>query len=311
MAAHRPRVFDLRYHIASLAAVFLALAVGIVVGVAISDPVEDAESALAAQEIEQLRQELEDVRESAIADEVEEAAIRDLLAGAYPLVMERRLAGRSVALIFLGPVDGDVRSAVEQTLADAGAGRPVRVVALGLPIDLEAVDAGLAGVPELTRFAGGDGYDELGRTLGRELVAGSEAPVLSTLAGALVDVRTGDFTAAADAAVVVRSWVGPEDGGADPALAVTDDLLDGVMRGLEEASVPAVGVELAAADASWVADYRARGLSSVDDVDTTAGRVALAVLLAGGRPGHYGVKDTAEAVVPPIPVVEAPPADGS
>ena len=46
-------------------------------------------------------------------------------------------------------------------------------------------------------------------------------------------------------------------------------------------------------------------MSSVDDVDTTVGRLALALLLAGGQPGHYGVKETAtDGAVPPIePVV--------
>jgi hypothetical protein len=38
----------------------------------------------------------------------------------------------------------------------------------------------------------------------------------------------------------------------------------------------------------------------VDDVDTAAGRVTLAVLLGGGRSGHYGTKDTADGVAPPL-----------
>ena len=36
-------MFDLRYHVASLAAVFLALVIGILVGVAMSGKVDDAE----------------------------------------------------------------------------------------------------------------------------------------------------------------------------------------------------------------------------------------------------------------------------
>jgi hypothetical protein len=42
-------------------------------------------------------------------------------------------------------------------------------------------------------------------------------------------------------------------------------------------------------------------LSTIDDVDTPSGKFALAVLLAGGPSGHYGMKQTAEA---PLPRVE-------
>jgi hypothetical protein len=42
-------------------------------------------------------------------------------------------------------------------------------------------------------------------------------------------------------------------------------------------------------------------LSSVDDVDLEAGRLALALLLAGATPGSYGVKQTAsDGVLPPV-----------
>jgi hypothetical protein len=53
------------------------------------------------------------------------------------------------------------------------------------------------------------------------------------------------------------------------------------------------------------------GVSSVDDVDTLPGRLALALLLAGGDPGHYGTKETADAVVPRIePLIVPSPVSG-
>ena len=49
------------------------------------------------------------------------------------------------------------------------------------------------------------------------------------------------------------------------------------------------------------------GLSSVDFVDTEVGRLALALLLEGGRPGSYGLKPTAtDGILPPIEAVAAP-----
>ena len=47
-------MFDLRYHLASLAAVFIALAVGILLGVAISGKLSAADNRFAHDRIDQL-----------------------------------------------------------------------------------------------------------------------------------------------------------------------------------------------------------------------------------------------------------------
>ena len=48
-------------------------------------------------------------------------------------------------------------------------------------------------------------------------------------------------------------------------------------------------------------------VSSVDDVEALSGRVALALLLAGGPTGHYGIKDSAtDGVAPPIDSIPVP-----
>jgi hypothetical protein len=42
-------------------------------------------------------------------------------------------------------------------------------------------------------------------------------------------------------------------------------------------------------------------MSTVDDIDSPAGRLALALLLAGGSAGSYGLKAGADdGIVPPI-----------
>ena len=47
--------------------------------------------------------------------------------------------------------------------------------------------------------------------------------------------------------------------------------------------------------------YRDRGLSSVDNIDSLEGRLALALLLAGAEPGHYGIRESAtDGSVPPV-----------
>lgn len=302
-------MFTFRYHLVSLAAVFIALAVGILLGAAISGKLGDAEDALTKDRIDSLNDQLSQERvRTANADRTNEAT-RQVLEDAYPALMDTRLEGRGFAVLFLGPVNGDVRSAIERTLADADAGSPVRLVALDTPVDPVALDGVLNGDEDLARFAenGGD-FGALGDALGRELVIGDGSPIWGALSGQLIEERTGATGGEVDGVVVVRSWTLPADGSQspeDPEVRATETLFEGLLGGIMGADVPLVGVEISDAAQSAIAEYARVGASSVDDIDTTVGRLALALLLEGGRPGHYGVKESAtDGVVPPIePVV--------
>jgi Copper transport outer membrane protein, MctB len=305
-------MFDLRYHLASLAAVFIALAVGILLGVAISGKLSAADNAIAHDRIDQLGDQLKQANARADIIERRNDAAEQLLEISYPALMESRLDGMNVGVLFVGPVDGSVRSAVERTLSDAGAGSPVRLTAVDTPIDADELDTALNGDQVLAQYAeSGDDFASLGTALGRELVDGDGTPMWSALSSNLVEERSGASTPPLDAVVVVRSWAPPEDATAEQEQQArpTETLVDGLLNGLQQSGVPVVGVETTTEDASAIDLYRTQGVSSVDDVETLAGRVALALLLAGGDPGHYGVKDSATDGVAPA-VDSVPPRSG-
>jgi hypothetical protein len=302
-------MFDLRYHLASLAAVFIALAVGILLGVAISGKLSAADNAIAHDRIDQLGDQLKQANARADIIGRRNDAAEQLLEISYPTLMESRLDGMNVGVLFVGPVDGGVRSAVERTLSDAGAGSPVRLTAVDTPIDADELDTALNGDQVLAQYAeSGDDFTSLGTALGQELVDGDGTPMWSALSSNLVEERSGASTPPLDAVVVVRSWAPPEDASAEQEQQArpTETLVDGLLNGLQQSGVPVVGVETTTEDASAIDLYRTQGVSSVDDVETLAGRVALALLLAGGDPGHYGVKDSAtDGVAPAVDSVPA------
>lgn len=301
-------MFGLRYHVASLAAVFVALALGILLGVAVSGKVTDAGEDFEVQNLrdqnEELEQDLEAARAAAEDAAQQGEASEELLDRAYPALMDGRLDGENVAVLFLGPADGSRRADIQRTLADAGAGVPARVVALNVPVDGADLDGALAGDEVLAGYAGDDGnFSELGRELGRELVEGGETPLWSALETQLVEEKSGDASTPVDSAVVVSTWTPPEDGDGDGASEdeASASLIEGLVRGLGAAGLPTVGVTASDDPATAVDLYREEGMSSVNDVDVAAGRLALALLLAGAEPGHYGAGDEAtDGVVPPI-----------
>jgi hypothetical protein len=294
-------MFDLRYHVASLAAVFLALVIGILVGVGISSGgfVQEGERRILNAEIDRLERSLDAARARTADLSRAQRAAATYVEESYPLLMADRLAARRVALVFVGPVDAGLRDLVERTLVDAGAGATLRMRALRVPVDTEVLGGLLDGRPALARYGRPDAARDLGRRLAQELVRGGRAPMWRLLSPQLVAERSGNESLPADAVVVARS-VSPQQG-------PTSRLLRGFYEGLASSGVPAVGVETSRAPTTAVDAFDKASLSSVDFVDTEVGRLALALLLAGGRPGSYGLKQTAtDGILPPIQPVAEP-----
>jgi hypothetical protein len=293
-------MFDLRYHVASLAAVFLALIIGILVGVGISSGgfVKKGERKLLTDQIADLRNRLSAA--NARAHDLGEAqqAGETFVTDTYPALMAGRLRGKRIAIVFVGSIDDGTRSLIERTLTDAGAVAPLRIRALKVPIDLTSLDAVLAARPGLAELAVATGAGAIGRQLGQEFVLGGQTPLWAAVSSQLVAERLGPQKQPADAVVVVRS--------ARPQQGDTARFLAGLYNGLGSERVPAVGVETSTALPTAVDAFSRAKLSSVDDLETPSGRLALAALLAGATPGHYGLKDTAkDGLLPPIAPVQA------
>jgi hypothetical protein len=288
-------MFDFRYHIASLAAVFLALVLGILIGVAISGRgfVDKAERKSLHAQIADLR--LERDAEKARADDLESSqkVSEAFISEAYPVLMRQRLDGKKIVVLVIGSSGGRTGSEVDQALGETGATQ-LRYRALKVPIKLTSIQKALGSRPALRAFAGELQLDDLGRELASELVSGGKTPVWDALAKTLVEQQRGDLDTPADGIVVIRS--------AKPQQGPTARFLSGLYEGLATSGVPAVGAESVTSDPSAVLAWQAAHLSSVDDVDTLPGRLALALVLAGpAREQHVGVKDTAQAALPPIP----------
>src|SRR5687767_11250390 len=103
-------MFDLRYHVASLAAVFLALAVGILLGIGVADRglIDRGREGLLREENADLRGEIEAANLRVAAAEEREIAASAFVEEAYPTIVQNRLLGTRVALVFVGSVDDSV-----------------------------------------------------------------------------------------------------------------------------------------------------------------------------------------------------------
>jgi hypothetical protein len=282
-------MFDFRYHALSLAAVFIALVVGLLLGVAIGD------KELVSGARQELRDSLRaDVRKADQERDEAKTRVRELdefAAAAYPILTAGQLPSARIGLVLLGDDDGApdiVRAALEPTGADLAFVAVVR-----RNVDLAAVAERARG----TRYANIERepelVDDLGKRVGIQMVLGGR--LLRQVRTTLLQSLSGSF-GDLDGVIVLRSSDVPKDKQAAARLA---ELQDGIARGLVQTGVRVVGVERRATDPSSIGWFRDRELSSVDNVDEAAGRAALVFVLAGSQ-GEYGRRGSAQALLPPV-----------
>ena len=261
--------YSARYHVASLAAVFLALAIGILIGAGLGrDLLRSGTRNLEAS----LKEDVSDAR-GQIADlQRETSRDNEFAQTVYPNLVGGQLFGAHIGVVAFGGLDEGARNDVRAALEPTGA-RITQVAIIREPPDVDGlIDA--AG----KRFdirPKDDALDKLSKAIGESIIAGSELyddvrePLLSGFSGG---------TPPLDGVVVVRDRPGD---------------IDGMTGG----DVPVVGVQRTDVEDSSVGYFESHGLSTVDDADLVAGKVALVYALAGAQ-GNFGTGGNADSLLP-------------
>jgi hypothetical protein len=292
--------YSSRYHAASLAAVFLALAIGILIGVGFGDNVltntkKNLEASLtgdlnaARSHSDQLATQLN--RSDEFAQRV------------YPVLVSGQLQGQRIGVLALGGLPDGLSGQIEQALQPTGA-HLVAVAVVREPPDLNS----LAGELSDTRLSdlqdNGDSVEALGKGVGRQMVIGGT--LLDTVRSQLLSRASGRF-GGLDSVIVVRqqpSDLNPQDKG------TVGRLESGLLDGIDAVGARAVGVEDSETDPSSISFFTSHNLSTVDDMDLAAGRVSM-VFALGGAEGSFGVKDSADRLLPdlltPVPGLPTAP----
>jgi hypothetical protein len=278
--------YSARYHAASLAAIFLALAVGILIGAGLGDNLlSDTEQNLRSS----LEGDIEDARGE--ADDLQNQLDREraFASSAYPALVSDRLADRRIGVLALGALGPQLSNDIEDALEPTGA-ELAEVVVLRSPADGAGLGSELGGA-----FAEVDDDDaamrDLGQRLGTQVVAGG-GKQLDQVRDLLFSRASGEG-GALDGVVIARGVDVPEDDTSTAALEA------GLIQGITETGVPATGVERSDASDSAIAFFAPFDVATVDSVDLTSGRVALVFTLLGAE-GSFGIKDTANSLLPEL-----------
>jgi hypothetical protein len=315
-------VISLRYHIVSLVAVFLALALGIVVG---STVLQEGTVSVLRATSDRVREESDRNSRENVALNQEVSRLQSFGATVLPDLVRDRLKGRSVVLVDTDKVDSGMRDSVRKVLEDAGAEVDGQItfaderLALAADADRAAMGrllAADAGAPEVLR-------GELVKRLAERLATPSAMPQDDSQRASdmLTGLQDADFLADLKLSRPMSAGTDPfpRQGsmfvllgpGAATTAAVAPDaflvpLADQVST---RASGPVAGAEAAAVprESSWVIALRdnravSRRVSGIDSVDKVYGQLALVQALQGSLlqlpAGQYGTKDGASGLLP-------------
>jgi hypothetical protein len=285
-------MLDFRYHALSLVAVFLALAIGIVLGVTIGDSlVSDAERSLRGN----LRADVEKAHGDAAQAHAELNGRDRMLDQLYPGMVQSRLAGERVAVVSWGPLPNNVESGVRDAVSKAG-GRVDSISVFDKPLsDLKAAVGTDLFAEETADEAS---LKALGRNLARAITSGGD--LAKSLRSQHPDAFSGRFRRAD--AIAFFEAPKPTDGSDADGVKERDDdraktIESAMIDELTKHTIAVVGVEATDTDPSQVGRYKSLKLSSSDAVDQSGGKIALVYTLAGAK-GNYGFKSSAEQPLP-------------
>ena len=330
-------MIDFRYHLVSLIAVFLAVALGVIIGTtALNDPIS-ADIETRVQQLEQDKRALED-QTQALTDQLQAgdgfeqavapALVANTLADAGVLIITTgedvptELVEQVSALIVAagGTVTGVVR--LQPGFSDPATATGLRtyVTSPGIPAGVQLPTTDDAGqlvaallAQSLVVPAGDAAGPDAGPDAGSDAVPDA-ATVSSVLAGlAALDVLAVESSSVLPADYVVVLTASAPEG--DDAAERTGTLVE-LVTALDAAGSGAVvaGTAAAAGENGLVAAIRedpqlSAAVSTVDNVDRAAGRISTVLALgqeSRGTSGMYGTGEDTQPV-PPVPTAVATP----
>ena len=259
---------DLRYHVISLISVFLALAIGVLLGIAMSD--REIITDRLRSEVSGIQQQL-DEQQQLLGERNEELSEQQrYLEEMSGVMISDSLQGVDVALI-RGPWASEEATQDLQNALTAEAGANLTSF-VRLPEPATTDDIAENAVDPEAQYA-----DEAREILGLE--GGVEAPQV------VVFVGSGEIPSEA-----------PEG---------SEEALDAAQRAMFEVLLES-GVRVIATEPSQdltprseVPLFQDLGITSVDNVDTEVGQASVVQLADSFEDGSYGTKPTASALFPP------------
>jgi len=282
-------MFDIRYHIASLVAVFLALTIGILLGSVIVDKGVLVEQQKAL--VEGLETRLDDLQDENRTLALETSSLKKFQDETLS-VIQNKLSEKKVTVIVTGKMPEEDQNSLLQTLDQAGAGASRIVVNISSKdLNKSSVRKKLSSFFPETDLAKDELWTKVLERMATEIATPSDKSFLVELSNlGLIDFSASE-NLPADQVVFF--------GGAQAEKTKIDEVDVPLIQHLKGLGTRVIGVEESDVKTSFMGTYQKEDISTVDNVDQTAGKIALVYVILG-QEGQFGIKSSAEKLLPPL-----------
>jgi len=286
-------LIDLKYHIASLVAVFLALGIGILIGSTMlgNDTLIEYQKQVTDRleaQLENLRLENEAIEATANDLEMDLNIHKEFNSKVLPVLVDSRLENINLALV---ETNGYRFS---EELLDA----------------LELSGANVVSVTSFLNFPETQLKDDMAEKLGwNEQDNGKLSSFIAGMVGNAIisgDMDNVDLLAQFNVIQISGTYGQPLDGviivggSQDENSARAKQLDQPLIEIFQSQNIPVYGVEETSAGYSYMEFYQKQRLTAtIDNIDTVPGQLAL-ILSIDGQPGHYGIKSSAQRLLPEL-----------
>ncbi|MFH1151321.1 MAG: copper transporter [Actinomycetota bacterium] len=278
-------MLDMRYHVISLVAVFLALGIGILLGTTL---VERGLVGEQRAEIKSLKQTFEEIKEKNVTLNEQLVAYQEFARQAKPYLVTGALAGRSYVIVARTDPEEKALASINEGLQSAGASVPATVLFAGsAQYSKPEVTDSLATLFQMPGANPQQLKERVYAEVVNQMLVASNLGILDTLQETGVIQVRGAIT-------------GPVTGAALLGSIETTKLEENdipLIRTFIAAALPLVGVGGSETAESVMVAYKKTGISTVDPIDDAPGQVAL-VMVFNGRSGNYGSGKSATRMIP-------------
>ncbi len=295
-------MIDLKYHITSIVAIFLALGLGVLIGSTIvgDDILGEQQKKLLDRLEEQFTVIKERETKLVLDNEYKDGIIsnyENYSQTLLPPLVNGRLTEENLAIVVTG--NSDIPSGLINTLTLAGAEVHSKTVILP-NLSLTSGDIN----QKLTEYYNIENDDtENPRDRLRNYIGGSVAAVLLNQDDlGIIDFLqendlinfSGNYDIPLDGVIILGGTNSPET-----LFASSFD--QSLIENLADNGMKVFGVEKSEVLHSYIEFYQNYNITTIDNIDLSPGQISL-VFAIGGEPGHYGIKETAQKFMPSLPV---------
>ncbi len=285
---------DIKYYVISIAAIFLALGIGIYIGFTL-----DAHNLLIEQKddmvtkieekLDYLNNENNNLKKDIDELNKKNDQYQDYAEDVYSFVIKDRLDDVNIAIVETN--DDYVYSGIGKTLELAGA-NVVNITTITDKFLNEELLKNICANSSKESNTKGNVIEKGIVELTRGLIEGKNTDFIQKLKENEIINIVGDYDKPVDFIIIAG-------GSEDKNLNRISKIDKNIVNIAKKSDIPIIGIEKEKVTYSYIKDYKNLRISTVDNVDSVIGKTAL-IFSMEGRPGNYGVKSEAEELLPSI-----------